>query len=141
MFVPDGVVPAFRAAGFVDDAELVRQRLLLQDGTLSPKLHVTLLNTKLRRSGGPAPVVVLAKPSRVKSAAEAALAEGAPEEEDSEAGGGYVDRVPLDARPLLARWGEAHIADAPFSQVHLSARGKFAPGGYYRSVEVLKWAS
>ena len=43
------IVLALEEQGFVDKEELQRQRMRAGDGTLRPKLHATLLNTKLRR--------------------------------------------------------------------------------------------
>ncbi len=57
------LIPELLAAGLVDDDELSRQRMLLPSGVVEPKLHVTLINTKLRRRE---PVVELGQPDRCR---------------------------------------------------------------------------
>jgi hypothetical protein len=140
-FVVNHLLPALKAVNLIDDDELRKQRMLFPDGSIQPKLHVTLINTKLRRTG-PAVDVKLAA-SRQKSHAEAALAEATGGDILDDEGGKASkvpsgDRVPVDCRPILTKFGDRHIATAEIRDVHLSARGKFASNGYYPAVVILK---
>lgn len=141
-FVVTQLLPALKAASLIDDDELRKQRMLLTDGSIQPKLHVTLINTKLRKN---APTIDIKLASQPKSHAEAALAEAMASDILDDEGGKFSkgprdDRVPVDARPIFAKFGDRHIATAEIRDIHLSARGKFASNGYYPAVEIVKLA-
>ena len=91
-----------RQAGLVTDEELEKQRFLLPGGKLQPKLHVTLINTKLRR------------------------------DEERKSADASSSRIPIDATTVMDQLGDKEIASATIDQIHLSKRGPFASNGYYQ---------
>lgn len=58
--------------------------------------------------------------------------------EGGSSGKPFADRIPIDARDLITEWADTVIASAALREVHLSARGKFGPHGFYRPVYTLK---
>lgn len=138
-------------AGLVDDDELRRQHMLASDGTVSPKLHVTLINSRLRRTSATAATGAAAAGSaQTKRGLDAASRRsqyemyGDDEADASNAVAGFnsgdsnrfsnrAARVPIDARTLLTTHRQDEVATAMVREVHLSVRGPFAADGYYRA--------
>lgn len=119
---------ALQEGGLVEEEEAERQRLRGADGRLSPKLHATVINTRLRRSG------------RGRGAGKGSG--GGQSGGDS---GSMAARLPVDARALLAHYnaeggggGTAPLGGGTCSmeQVCLCRRGPFAPDGFYRTEAV-----
>ncbi len=76
---------------------------------------------------------------RPRLPAEDAMAEGDGGVFEEDVSKADRTRQPIDARALIAACdASTSIATASVDEVHLSARGRFAPGGYYRSVAVLR---
>ena len=76
---------------------------------------------------------------RPRLPAEEAMAEGDGGVFEEDVSKADRTRQPIDARTLIAACdASTSIATASVDEVHLSARGRFAPGGYYRSVAVLR---
>jgi hypothetical protein len=49
--------------------------------------------------------------------------------------GPHPERIPFDARKLLADFASVEIACGSVQEVHLSERGPFAKDGYYKALQ------
>jgi hypothetical protein len=124
------VVQRFIAADLLPPCELARQRLLLPDGTLAPRLHVALLASALM------PPAASGSSGRAAGGGGGGGAGGSDWERhgglDADSGGA------LDCRSVVREWADRPIASGAgvhVSGVHLAIRGPWAADGFYRCEE------
>lgn len=143
------IAKAFLKAGLVTEDDIVQQRLRAGVGNrIKPKLHATVMNSKLANTCVTPSLSLHAVPQRAWSRTSNTLLHARRSHRSHRPNAcvcvrnaclnsGRGRREPFDASSIIRAYQERPLGSSPLKELHLSRRGAFGRNGFYKAGHVV----